>query len=360
MKRRLTVKQRQVLVKIGCLVLSIGMFIGALAAVPFIVKRLPYIGGTGGLFGDVARAEDMPAFALDAGDFEETREESFEEEGFSESSAEEPSVAPIPDEDALFVNASNLCWYEIGELPSLNLNNSTDYDVDLLDYLEREFPIKGDIPSSEPLVLIIHTHGTESYLPSGYEFYSPEESFRSENPEETVVHIGEVLSKRLAELGIPNYHDKTMYDRDSFNDAYTNSFQGMKAALEKFPSIKYIIDLHRDSIFDSEGNNIKPLTEIDGEKCAQLMLVVGTNGYGTHPYWETNLTFAVYLQQQMNRLYPTLARPINLRNSGFNQVACPGSVIVEAGSCGNTIEEVENAILRFAEAYASMLKEELG
>ncbi len=359
MKRRLTVKQRQALVKIGCLVLSIGMFIGALAAVPFIVKKLPYFGGTGGLFGDVAKAEDMPVFALGAGDFEETREESSDEESFQENSIEGPSNAPVPDENALFVSASNLCWYEIGELPSLNLNNSTDYDVDLYDYLEREFPIKGDIPSSEPLVLIIHTHGTESYLPSGYEFYSPEESFRSESPEETVVHIGEILSDKLTELGIPNYHDKTMYDIESFNDAYYNSFEGMKKALEKFPSIKYVIDLHRDSIFDSEGNNIKPLTEIKGEKCAQLMLVVGSDGYGTHPNWKNNLTFAAHLQQEMNELYPTLARPINLRSSGFNQVICDGSIIVEAGSCGNTVEEVENAISHFGEAYASLLKREM-
>lgn len=362
MKRRLTLTQRQTILKFGCLFLSVIMFIGSLVAVPFIVRALPRLGGTDpiGLLGD--EPDDLPVFALGGGNFEYSFEEDSSDFEISQEISQEVSdipQKPTPNEDDLFVTAGNLCWYEIGETPELNLNNNTSYSVDLKEYLQKEFPIKSEI-TQEPLVLIIHTHGTESYLPSGYDFYSPDEDFRSEDEKETVVHIGEVLSQRLWELGIPNYHDRTMYDINSFNDAYYNSYEGMKQALEKFPSIKYIIDLHRDSIFDSQGNNIKPLTEIEGEKCAQLMLVVGTDGYGTHPNWRQNLVFATHLQNKLNQDYPTLARPLNLRNSGFNQSACSGSVIVEAGSCGNTVEEVEKAILIFAESYASMLKEKHG
>ena len=95
-----------------------------------------------------------------------------------------------------------------------------------------------------------------------------------------------------------------------------------------------------------EINNIKPVTEIDGKKCAQLMLVMGTNAMGIpHPRWRDNLTFAAYLQKQMNDMYPTLARPVNLRTAEFNQSYTKGSIILEVGSCGNTIEEAEKLLI---------------
>ena len=109
-------------------------------------------------------------------------------------------------------------------------------------------------------------------------------------------------------------------------------------------------------MFDSNGNNIKPLANINGKDCAQLMLVVGTNEAGAvHPNWRDNLTFATHLQQSMNETYPTLARPINLRTSAFNQALTSGSVLLEVGSCGNTVEEAENAITLFADVYAKLL-----
>ena len=89
------------------------------------------------------------------------------------------------------------------------------------------------------------------------------------------------------------------------------------------------------------------------------MLVVGTDGGGSyHPGWRTNMTVAAHLQQTLNDIYPTLARPMNIRTAAFNQSLCPGSLLLECGSCANTVEEAENAIKLFASAYAFMIKEE--
>jgi len=267
---------------------------------------------------------------------------------------------PTPGEDDLPVFSESLCWYDIDETPELNIINRTTYKVKLKDYLNRELPIDGSIPSEEPLVLIMHTHGSESYLPAGYDFYSPDEKFRSLDENENVVHIGEVLAEELKKLGIIAVHDKTLYDQTDFNRSYNYSRVGIKEYLRKYPTIKFVIDVHRDSVFDSKGNNIKPLTEINGEKSAQLMLVVGTDQAGAvHPDWQKNLTFATHLQQTMNDTFPTLARPINLRTAAFNQALSPGSVLLEVGSCGNTIEEAENAISLFAVCYASLIKKHL-
>lgn len=361
MKRKLTVTQRQAILKWFCLMLSAAIFVGVFMAVPYIVRAIPRVSTNDTrslLYGTSAMGEGMPTFALDAGAFGEDSETVVDPEG--EYEPEAPIPVPEASENDLPVFSNNLSWYESADDAALNIINKTKFSVDLPSLLKKEFPIDSVIPDEEPLVLIIHTHGSESYLDNGYDFYSPEETFRSLDEDKTVVHIGEVLCEKLNSLGINTVHDKTMYDQTDFNRSYNYSREGIKKALDEHPTIQFVIDLHRDSVFDSSGKNIKPLTTLNGRECAQLMLVVGTNeGGSNHPDWRDNLTFATHLQQKMNDFYPTLARPINLRSAAFNQALTKGSILLEVGACGNTIEEAENAILLFAQAYASLLKENL-
>ncbi len=339
--------------------LSVVMVVISFCAIPFIVKALPTLSPASARAlakDNEALGGEVPTFALGTGSFEflsaETPKGEYEPE------------APIPIPEAgeydLPVGVGNFCWYELGETPTLDIINRTNFRVDLNDFLKNTFPIKGEMPENEPLVLIVHTHGSESYLENGYDYYSPEETFRSLDESKTVVGIGDVLCEKLNSLGIKTVHDRTMYDITDFNKAYNYSREGIKQALANYPSIKFVIDLHRDSIFDANNKNIKPLTVINGEESAQLMIVVGTNeGGSNHPNWKNNLTFATHLQQRINDMYPTLARPINLRSAAFNQALATGSILLEAGSCGNTIEEVETAITLFAESYASIIKQYL-
>ncbi len=373
MKRRLTVTQRQAITKYFCLLLGIVMLALAFYAIPFIAKSTPKLGGktARAIFGGTTvLAEGKPLFSLSAGgsvpEFNTAPEPVPPEtdtspEPVPPEEEPEPEIPSAPsDEAAIPVFSNNLCWYSIGEKAELNLLNKTKFSVNLNDFLKKSFPIKGTIKKSKPLVLIVHTHGTESYLPSGRDYYLPTEAFRSHEKAKTVVHIGEVLKNELESLGIPVLHDETMYDKNDYSKSYTNANKGIKKILSENPSIKFVIDLHRDSVFDATGRNIKPLTTIDGKKCAQLMLVVGTNqGGANHPNWRDNLTVSTYLQSKLNELYPTLARPINLRTSAFNQMHTRGSVILEVGSCGNTIEEAENSAIIFAKAYAEMIKENM-
>ena len=362
MRRKLSVKQRQALLQWGCLAVSICLLVLVFRAIPYIVRSIPRVtlsSSRAMLSGTTAMAVGTPNYALGSVGDESSQAPTPTPEQDGEFEPENPIPIPEIGEGDLAVTPSNLAWYEISESATLNINNRTSFNVDLNAYLERDFPISGAI-SSEPLVLIIHTHGSESYLDKGYDFYSPDETFRSLDEEKTVVKVGEVLCEKLNSLGIPTLHDKTMYDITDFNRSYTYSRAGIQKALAEHPSIRFVIDLHRDSVFDSKGNNIKPLTNLNGKDCAPLMLVVGTNEGGSdHPNWRDNLTVAAHLQQKMNDLYPTLARPINLRTAAFNQALTKGSVILEVGSCGNTIEEAENAVLLFAQAYASMIKENL-
>ena len=84
---------------------------------------------------------------------------------------------------------------------------------------------------------------------------------------------------------------------------------------------------------------------IGEEQVAQLMFVIGTNGGGLyHPNWQSNLKFAIQLQQKANEMYPGLFRPIILRNSRYNQHLAKAACIIEVGATGNTLEECLNSM----------------
>ncbi|OGO87377.1 MAG: hypothetical protein A2Y15_06385 [Clostridiales bacterium GWF2_36_10] len=341
--------------KYSLLILSLIVIVSVFLSIPSIAKALP-TSLVGVLTENSKIEESLPA--VESSDDE--RLTSLMGEAFSAVLGYDyESEPPIPSlenlEGAEFVSAVNLCWYSEEDIPELHLINRTNFEVDLFDYTDLEFPIDNDI-YSEPLVLIVHTHGTESYLPKGVNYYTSRNTFRSEKEEETVVAVGTVLADSLNSKGIITIHDTTMYDKENFSSAYSNSKAAAAATLLKYPSIKYIIDLHRDAIFTAKGVNQKPITKINEDQCAQVMLVVGTNqGGAIHPNWDDNLTVAVNLQKILNEDYPTLMRPICLRTASFNQQLSPGSILVEIGSCGNTIEEAKNAAKYFAASFAEMI-----
>lgn len=261
----------------------------------------------------------------------------------------EEETSPAIPEGVETVITKDLRGY-VGE-PKLLLNNWTNYSVNTDKTVLTELPFSF---SAEylPQVLIIHTHGTESYLPDGVDYYSPDTTFRSTDITENVVSVGKIIADALNDAGIVTIHDTTMYDAESYNSAYTNSRNAAKQWLEEYPSIKCIIDVHRDAIVDADGNNIKPVAEISGTSAAQLMLVVGTDDAGAaHKDWQTNFAFAAILQTNANAQYPGLMRPINLRKASFNQQLAPGAFLLEVGSCANTLTEAQSAAAYFAQVF---------
>ena len=199
----------------------------------------------------------------------------------------------------------------------------------------------------EPAVLIVHTHATESYLPSSGGNY------HKKGKQNTVRDIGSVLAETLEANGIGVVHDQTLHDDPSYNQSYNRSYETTERLLKKYPSIVCVIDLHRDSILTDEGEAYKTSCTVDGAETAQLMFVVGTDAGGLyHPDWRDNLNFVSTLQYALNRAYPSLMRPVNLRTQRFDQHASPGSLLVEVGSSGNTLPEALSAVRLFADVLA--------
>lgn len=265
------------------------------------------------------------------------------------SAAEPPQKAEesIPS-DGIAVGAFNLCRYEEGDEPQLLIMNETSYKAYPRSAADTLLTVGGGA------VLIMHTHGTEAYLPDGVGYYKEGEDFRSRSEEETVVAVGEVFAECLRKAGIEVYHDRTMYDRESFENAYTAARNAAKRHMAEKPQIRYIIDIHRDAVTDGSGTVCKTLCRVDGKESAQIMLVVGTDEAGaSHAGWRNNFCVAAKYQRLLNK-YPTLARPIYLRKASYNQQLCTGGMLLEIGSAGNTVTEAKTAARYAAECFVEL------
>jgi stage II sporulation protein P len=200
-----------------------------------------------------------------------------------------------------------------------------------------------------PQILILHTHGTESYtMPPGEE-YNDDGATRTTDTNYNVVRVGDEMAEVFEEAGISVLHDRTLYDADGYNDAYTRADAAIAAYLEKYPSIHFVLDVHRDAIEDSDGKAYKVVSQVEGQTAAQVSIVVGSDGSGKpHETWQENLKLALLLQQHITESYPTLMRPMYLRASRYNQHESTGALLVEIGAAGNSLDEALYAARLFA------------
>ena len=216
------------------------------------------------------------------------------------------------------------------------------------------------LPEEGPQVLIVHTHGSEAYTPDGGDTYVATGECRTTDTTKSVVRVGDEIAKVLTEMGLTVVHDTGLYDYPEYNGAYDRSLAAVENWLAQYPTIQVVLDVHRDALIGSDGTVYKPITTINGEKCAQVMLVMGSNALYDHPNWMGNLALAVQVQKEMNTLWPTLARPIGLRENRYNQQTAPGAMLVEVGSHGNTLQEALAAARMFARALGAVLLEYKG
>lgn len=197
------------------------------------------------------------------------------------------------------------------------------------------------LPEEEgPQVLIVHTHGSEAYtMPPGQEYEASGEC-RTTDCNYNVVRVGDELAAVLEEAGLSVLHDATLHDYPQYSGAYDRSLATIERYLEQYPTISFVLDIHRDAISDGEGNMYKVVSNVAGLNAAQMTFVIGTDGGGLeHPHWRENLKLAAAVQQNLLDDYPSLMRPITVRNSRYNQHATAGSLLVEMGAAGNSLDE---------------------
>ncbi len=286
-----------------------------------------------------------------------------------------PSIEPTPVEPAESVDiyaydASKIPPDMLGILP-LDLalasygrdyiyDQSDAYDPDLSVLSSIKVSTEGVYPSSAPLVLILHTHGTEAYTDEGVTWYYPDtEIGRSNDIEKNVVSVGARLAERLNALGISTLHCEIMHDAESYTGAYDKSAETIKRYLSEYPSIQYVIDLHRDAIQRSTGEIVRPITASKDGTAAQVMCVVGSGAASVGgEHWQKNLALAQKLRTVLNNATPSLCRPTCLRDSAYNQQLAPYSILLELGAAGNTLADAYRTADLVAEGLARLIKGE--
>lgn len=232
----------------------------------------------------------------------------------------EPTGAAAP-ERGLTLTAEDLSY--------VSVQYACDYRPDLGTLMES--PLDWDLTGDGPTVLILHSHATESYAGA--------EDYRSTEEGENMVAIGDEVARILKAGGIGVIHDRTFYDYPDYNQSYSLARGAIQDWLAAYPSIQMVIDIHRDAAETTSGQLVTSST-VGGQRSAQLMMVVGTDATGNDfPDWEENLALALKLSAVLEQENPGICRPVTLREHRFNMDLSAGSMLIEVGAAGNTMEE---------------------
>lgn len=233
------------------------------------------------------------------------------------------------------------------EINGVKIKNETAFEI-------NDSIMNTGLDINKENITIFHTHTCESYTPTEQYNYQQTGNFRTTDLNYSVVRVGDELTNNLVEYGFNVIHDKTYHDYPAYTGSYTRSKTTVENILKSNPS-DIIIDLHRDAI--GSKSNYDPSVKIGEDTAAQLMFVIGTNGGGLyHPNWQSNLKFAIELQQKANEIYPGLFKTMIVRNSRYNQHLGKAACIIEVGATGNTLEQCMNSMKYLAKVLEEYKK----
>lgn len=238
---------------------------------------------------------------------------------------------------------------------SVRNTTATQQNINLLKYYEAapDINIKDN---TSPAVLIFHTHTTETYELLDRGWYAHEQLTRSNSADRNMIRVGIEIKEQLEKSGYKVIHDTIIHDAN-YTGAYAHSRESVERILKENPDIQIVLDIHRDAIELDGGERIKPTAEILGKKAAQLMIITGCEeGKVTDfPDWEYNLTFALNLQSVIEEKYPGLMRPLFFCQRKYNMDLTHNNLLIEVGSCANTLEEAAYTGRLLGDSLAALL-----
>lgn len=209
--------------------------------------------------------------------------------------------------------------------------DKTDAEVQLKTIKAKSIDVKkGRIDTKKPLVLIYHTHTTESFKPD-----NKGNNFSTTNPAVTVDEVGKKLEYELeVKYGIATLHDSTIHDYPKRNGAYTKSRPTIQKYLKKYPSLKLVIDLHRDGAVPRSSCT----AIIEDKNYARTLLVAGSNFSKHEAFNKTTQK----IKSLFDRYYPELCRGVDYKSASYNQDLSSKMILLEIGSNESKIQETFN------------------
>ena len=237
-----------------------------------------------------------------------------------------------------------------------NIQNENNNDSDEYSNLEElkeisyyiEDPNKVDIDN--PIVYIYNSHQLENYNNDNLEIYGITPN---------VLMASYLLKEKLNQRGISTIVEDTNLTEflELNNWDHASSYKASRIfMLDKqntYKSLKYYIDIHRDSI----GKSLSTTT-INNKPYARILFVVGLE----HKNYQKNLDLANKLNDLFNKHYQGLSRGV-LKKEGYNvngiynQDISENSMLIELGGVDNNIDEVLNTINAIADILNIYIKE---
>ncbi len=247
---------------------------------------------------------------------------------------------------------SSPVFFSAEDAEGVQMQYNCDYRPDLPGLLTQslDWNLTGDGPS----VLILHTHTTECYTKGSGDSFQESGDYRTLDEGYNMLCLGKLVAERLEQGGISVLHDTELHDYPSYNGSYNHAAASTQELLAQNPSIRLVIDLHRDAADTAYGQMVTECA-IGGQTGAQLMFVVGTDeGPLEHPDWRENLSLALKLQVLLEREHPGICRKMNLTYNRYNQHLGDYALLVEIGAAGNTLEEAKLAAEELADAIIQL------
>lgn len=203
-------------------------------------------------------------------------------------------------------------------------------------------PAKND---EDILVGIYHTHNSENY--------TGDDSGRKDHADGQgdVVAVGKALAETLNKKGIGTVHNTDINDKE-FMSAYSRSINSAQKLLKENPTIRILIDLHRDGLPPEVG---KGVVRLEDKNMAKILFVVGQK----NPHWEKNNQLVKKIIGVGQQKYPGLfsQNPNYALQARYNQHLSNGAVLLEVGSQLNSPEEALNSVEPLAEVLKECLKQ---
>ena len=218
-------------------------------------------------------------------------------------------------------------------------------------YLVREEKVSNKAPPKDPIIYLYNTHQTEEYKTTELVDYTVSPT----------VMINDYILQDLFDKS--NY--PTIVEEESISNIlsqnnwrYVNSYKASRILLEnsiiKYPSLKYFIDIHRDSL-----PRDKTTIEIDGKNYAKVIFIIGLENNN----YQENLSFTEKINNKMNEYYPGLSKGIYKKegegvNGVYNQDFSKYTILIEIGGYENTTLEVLNTTLAFSKCFLEVINED--
>lgn len=306
---------------------------------------------------------DSMVLSVGYGYKEETTEKENNSDNLLNMASDDPGEKPYPSENdwkqggdiirTTFGYFSGTTYFDLPKAGQVN--NKTDIPNSTLLSESKYLPDFTVTETEEPLVLIYHTHTTESFEPYVRNFFDAEFNYRTTDETKNMVMVGNEICQKLEEKGIHSIHATQIHDYPSYNGSYERSRETITEILNQNPSIKVVLDIHRDAIQDNSGA-YQPFTVINGKEAAQIMLVsCCDDGSLEMPNYMMNFRLACNFQQALEINFPGLTRPILFDYRKYNQDLTTGSLLIEVGSHGNTLEQVQYSGQLIGTALGDML-----